>query len=235
AGTVEAVQAALDGDRRMFAVCQRENVDEASPDVLYSVGVIVRVMQVQRGRGGLQLLIQGEERAQAGAYAYSGEAMLIASVQPLAEEVPSTDDPSFQALDRELRERAVELGRRRGIPPEAMSQLAEGVEDSGTFADLVAFYLDISAADKQDLLELLDQEARMRRVLVAVERDLMRMDAQEEIQQRVQEELGEKQREMVLREQLKAIQRELGEDDEFDEIEELKERIAALELPEAAR
>src|SRR5690606_26600841 len=153
AGTVEAVQAALDGDRRMFAVCQRENVDEASPDVLYSVGVIVRVMQVQRGRGGLQLLIQGEERAQAGAYAYSGEAMLIASVQPLAEEVPSTDDPSFQALDRELRERAVELGRRRGIPPEAMSQLAEGVEDSGTFADLVAFYLDISAADKQDLLE----------------------------------------------------------------------------------
>ena len=236
-GTVEAIQAALETkDRLMFAVCQRENVDEAEPEVLYGTGVVVRIVQVQRARGGLQLVIQGEHRAMALSYARSGTAMLMATVRPLDELTPvDPKDPAFMALDRALRERAVELGRRRGVPAEALEQFVEGVESPGAFADIVAFYLEMTAAEKQELLELLDVEERMRRVLVAVERDLLRMEAQQEIQQKVQEELGEKQREMVLREQLKAIQRELGEDDEADEVEELKERIAALELPEEAR
>ena len=236
-GTVEAIQAALETkDRLMFAVCQRENVDEAAPEVLYGTGVVVRIIQVQRARGGLQLVIQGEHRAMALSYARSGTAMLIATVRQLDELMPvDPKDPAFMALDRALRERAVELGRRRGVPAEALEQFVESVESPGAFADIVAFYLEMTAAEKQELLELLDVEERMRRVLVAVERDLLRMEAQQEIQQKVQEELGEKQREMVLREQLKAIQRELGEDDEADEIEELKERIAALELPEEAR
>ncbi len=235
-GTVEAIQAAMDGDRLMFAVCQRENVDEATPEILYATGVIVRIMQVQRTRGGLQLLIQGERRAAAASYARSGEAMLVAAVRPIHEVEPSDPNhPVFVALDRELRTRAVELGRRRGVPSESLSQFVEGLEDPGAFADMVAFYLDVAAAEKQELLEVVDVEDRMRRVLLAIERDLLRMEAQQEIQQRVQEELGEKQREMVLREQMKAIQRELGEDDEANEIEELKERIAALELPEEAR
>src|SRR5690606_38490014 len=236
-GTVEAIQAALETkDRLMFAVCQRENVDEAEPEVLYGTGVVVRIVQVQRARGGLQLVIQGEHRAMALSYARSGTAMLMATVRPLDELTPvDPKDPAFMALDRALRERAVELGRRRGVPAEALEQFVEGVESPGAFADIVAFYLEMTAAEKQELLELLDVEERMRRVLVAVERDLLRMEAQQEIQQKVQEELGEKQREMVLREQLKAIQRELGEDDEADEVEELKEQIAALELPEEAR
>src|SRR5690606_31070195 len=111
----------------------------------------------------------------------------------------------------------------------------EGVEQPGAFADLVAFYLDIPAQEKQALLELTEVEERMRKVLVAVERELLRLETQEQIQQKVQEELGEKQREMVLREQMKQIQKELGEDDQASEIEELKERIAALELPAEAR
>ncbi|HSL70211.1 MAG TPA: endopeptidase La, partial [Longimicrobiales bacterium] len=85
------------------------------------------------------------------------------------------------------------------------------------------------------LLELTPLEERMRRVLVGVERDLLRLDAQQEIQQKVQEELGERQREMMLREQMKAIQRELGDEDEAGDLEELKERIAALDLPEETR
>ena len=235
-GTVEAIERALAGDRRMFAVCQRENVDEATPEVLYEIGVIVRVVQAQRGRGGVQLLIQGEARGQALSYVRTGEAMLEAVVRPV-EETPPADwnDASFTALDRELRQRAADLGRHRGIPPEALTQLVSGVQDPGAFADLVAFYLDAPAAEKQALLETLVIEERMRKVLVAVERDLLKLETQEEIQQRVQEELGEKQREMLLREQLKAIQKELGEDDEASEIEELKRRIEALELPEEVR
>ncbi|HKJ93175.1 MAG TPA: endopeptidase La, partial [Longimicrobiales bacterium] len=205
-------------------------------EILYRVGVIVRIVQAQRVRGGLQLLIQGEGRAQALDYEGSGEQMLTAVVRPMEDEPPvAPNDAAFEALDEALRERAVELGRKRGIPEEALSQLVEGVEEGGRFADMVAFYLELSAAEKQELLEQLSVETRMRRVLVAVERDLLRMEAQMEIQQKVQEELGEKQREMVLREQMKAIQKELGEEDEEQDVEELQERIDALGLPEEAK
>jgi ATP-dependent Lon protease len=121
------------------------------------------------------------------------------------------------------------------MPREALAQIVQGVQEPGAFADLVAFYLEMPAAEKQALLELFPVTERMRRVLVGVERDLLRIDAQQEIQQKVQQELGEKQREMVLREQLRAIQKELGEEDEGGEVDELAERIAALELSEDAR
>jgi ATP-dependent Lon protease len=235
-GTVEAIQTALEGDRQMFAVCQRENVDDASPEVLYEVGVMVRIAQAHRVRGGLQLLIQGENRARALEISETGERALEAVVR-LMEEQPvwNQDDPAYKALDRELRDRSVELGRLRGIPDEALEQLVEGITEPGRFADMVAFYLEQSAAEKQELLEMLPVESRMRQVLLYVERDLVRLEAQQEIQQKVQEELGQKQREMVLREQMKAIQKELGEEDAENEVEELRQKIEALNLPDAAR
>ena len=235
-GTVEAVQEALDGDRRLFAVAQRDNVDDPSPDVLYTVGTVVRVIQTHRVRGGVQLLVQGEGRAQALSYQQEGEAMLHAVLLPMDRQAPSnTSDPAFQALDRELRDRAAELGTRRGVPAEALNQLIQGVDDPGAFADLVAFYLELRTEDKQSLLETLDDEARMRAALVAVERELARIDAQEDIQAKVQSELGERQREMLLREQLKAIQKELGEEEERDDVEEMRKRIEELELSEEQR
>ena len=232
-GTVEAVQDALDGDRRLFAVAQRENVDDAVPDVLYTVGTVVRIIQTHRVRGGVQLLVQGEGRAQALSYQSDGEDMLRAVLLEMDRQANTdTEDPAFQALNQELRERAAELGTRRGVPAEALNQLIQGVDEPGAFADLVAFYLELPTEDKQALLETLDDEERMRAALVAVERELARLDAQEEIQARVQEELGERQREMLLREQLKQIQRELGDEDERDDVEDLRERVEALELSE---
>ncbi len=235
-GTVEAVQKALDGDRRLFAVAQRDNVDEASAEVLHTVGTVVRVIQTHRVRGGIQLLVQGEERAQALTYEVIGDSMLQASLLTMKRQSPADDsDPAFQALDRELRDRAAELGTRRGVPAEALNQLIQGVDDPGAFADLVAFYLELPTEDKQELLEILDDETRMRNALLLVERELARLDAQEEIQARVQEELGERQREMLLREQMKQIQRELGDEDDRAEVAELRERIEALDLEESAR
>ena len=90
-------------------------------------------------------------------------------------------------------------------------------------------------AQRQALLETLSVEERLRRVLVHVQRQISVLDAQEDIKSQVQEELGERQREMFLREQLKTIRKELGEDDEADELEELREKLAALDLPEEAR
>jgi ATP-dependent Lon protease len=235
-GTVEAVQEALDGDRRLFAVAQRENVDDPVHDVLYTVGTVVRIIQTHRVRGGVQLLVQGEGRAQVLSYQKDGQAMLQAVLLPLERQEPQNlADPAFQALDRELRDRAAELGTRRGVPAEALNQLIQGVDEPGAFADLVAFYLELPTEDKQELLESLDDEARMRAALVAVERELARIDAQEDIQAKVQSELGERQREMLLREQLKAIQKELGDEEERDDVEEMRNRIEELDLSEEQR
>ena len=235
-GTVEAVQEALDGDRRMFAVAQKDNVDDPLPEYLYSVGTVVRIIQTHRMRGGMQLLVQGEGRAQALSYHDEGQAMLHAVLLEMNTQEPQNlSDPAFQALDRELRDRAAELGTRRGVPAEALNQLIQGVDEPGPFADLVAFYLELDTGDKQKLLETVADEERMRACLVAVERELARIDAQEEIQAQVQTELGARQREMLLREQLKAIQKELGDEEERDDIEEMRDRIEELELTEDQR
>ena len=235
-GTLKAIEAALAGDRRVFAVAQRENRDEVEVENLYTVGTVVRIAQVQRGAGGMQLLIHGESRGLALHYHENGDQGLLADVREMNEIEPvSSEDPAYQALYREVRERSTELGRRRGIPQEMLQQFLEGVTEPGAFADMVAFYIELDAERKQKLLEMLSVEDRLRSLLVQVERQLALLEAQEDIQQQVQEELGERQREMLLREQLKAIQRELGEDEEGQEVDELRERLEALDLSEAAR
>ena len=113
-----------------------------------------------------------------------------------------------------------------------MHQVLDSVTEPGRFADLVAGYLDVDVPQKQGLLETLSVEERIRRVLVHVQRQIGMLSAQEDIKKQVQEELGDRQREMFLREQLKAIQKELGDDDSSKEVEALREKLSKLELPE---
>jgi ATP-dependent Lon protease len=234
-GTLRAIEAALKSDRLVFAVAQRDNTDEPTPDILYSMGVIARIGQIQRGLGGVQLLLQGEQRATALQYSTS-EGYLTAVVMPAEEMTPLNDnDPAFEALHKEIRERAAELGERRGLPEEVVHQVLDSVTEPGKFADLVAGYIELPVAEKQGLLETLSVEERLRRVLVHVQRQIGLLEAQEEIKSQVQEELGERQREMYLREQLKAIQKELGDDDQAKEVSELREKLMKLALPKEAR
>ena len=234
-GTLRAIESALKGDRLVFAVAQRDNSDEPTADVLYNVGVIARIGQIQRGLGGVQLLLQGEQRATALQYS-THDGHLQAVVIPAEEMLPLDEkDPAFEALHKETRERAAELGERRGLPEEVVHQVLDSVTDSGKFSDLVAGYIDLTVAEKQDLLQTLSVEERLRRVLVHVQRQIGLLEAQEDIKSAVQEELGERQREMFLREQMKAIQKELGDDDSSKEMEELREKLGKLELPKEAR
>jgi len=234
-GTLRAIEAALKGERLVFAVAQRDNTDEPTPDILYSMGVIARIGQIQRGLGGVQLLLQGEQRATSLQYSTS-EGYLSAVVMPVEEMKPVNEmDPAFVALHKELRERAAELGERRGLPEEVVHQVLDAVTDPGRFADLVAGYIELQPPEKQGLLETLSVEERLRRVLVHVQRQIGLLEMQEEIKSQVQEELGERQREMYLREQMKAIQKELGDDDQSKEISELREKLGKLELPKEAR
>ena len=234
-GTLRAIEAALKNDRLIFAVAQRDNTEEPNPEILYSMGVIARIGQIQRGLGGVQLLLQGEQRATSLQYS-TNEGYLNAVVVPAEEMVPlDLEDPAFTALQKETRERAAELGERRGLPEEVVHQVLDSVTEPGKFADLVAGYIDLPVPEKQGLLETLSVEDRLRRVLVQVQRQVGLLEAQEDIKSQVQEELGERQREMYLREQLKAIQKELGDDDQSKEITELRDKLAKLILPKEAR
>jgi ATP-dependent Lon protease len=234
--TLRAIEAAVKGDSRViFAVSQRENVDHVTPGVLYTTGTIAKISQIQRGLGGVQLLLHGEKRGVALHYV-DNQGHLEAVVREVEDLPPlRPDDAAFVALHREARERAAELGQKSGLPEEVVRQVLEGVTEPGRLADLVAGYLEIDPAERQALLETLEVEERLRRVLVHVQRQIGVLDAQEHIKSQVQEELGERQRELFLREQMKAIRKELGEGDEASDVEELRKRLAALELPEAAQ
>jgi ATP-dependent Lon protease len=234
-GTLRAIETALKGDRLVFAVAQRDNTEEPTSDILFTTGVIARIGQIQRGLGGVQLLLQGEQRATALQFV-EVEGYLTAVIVPAEEMMPLDEkDPAFEALHKEARERAAELGEKRGLPEEVVHQVLDSVDDAGKFSDLVAGYIELTVPEKQGLLETLSVEERLRRVLVHVQRQIGLLEAQEDIKSQVQEELGERQREMFLREQLKAIQKELGDDDQSKEITELREKLTKLDLPKEAR
>ena len=235
-GTLRAIEAALaTPEKLVFAVSQRENVEHVNPENLYTIGTIARIGQLQRGLAGMQLLLHGERRGIA-MHMVEKDGFLQAVVRDAEELAPlDPDDPAFLALHREARSRAAELGQKSGLPEEVIQQVLAGVHDAARFSDLVAGYVDITPVQRQTLLETLSVEDRLRRLLVHIQRQIGLVDAQEDIKSQVQEELGERQREMFLREQMKTIRRELGEDDESDDMEELRTKLAALALPDAAR
>jgi len=235
-GTLKAIEAALARpDRLVFAVTQRQNLEQVAAEGLYTIGTIARIGQVQRGVSGVQLLLHGERRGIA-IHVGDHEGYLQAVVREAEEMAPlNPEDAAFVALHKEARTRAAELGQKSGLPDDVVQQVLAGVNEAGKFADLVAGYIDIPPTQRQVLLETLSVEERLRRVLVHVQRQIAVLDAQEDIKSQVQEELGERQREMVLREQMKRIKRELGEDEEHDGLEELRQKLADLPLSEEVR
>ena len=234
--TLRAIEAALaTEDKLIFAVSQRENIENVSPELLYTIGTVAKVGQVQRGLAGMQLLLHGEHRGIAMQY-QEHDGYLQAIVREAEEMEPlDPEDTAFVALYREARERAAELGHKSGLPDEVVQQVLAGVKEPGQFADLISGYIDIEPPQRQMLLETLSVEERLRRVLVHVQHHVTVLEAQEDIKSQVQEELGERQREMILREQLKTIKQELGEDEEADEFDELRRTLSELPLPEGAR
>ena len=235
-GTLRAIEAALrSDDKKIFVVSQRENLENVTSEILHTMGTVATVGPVQRGPSGMRLLLNGDYRAVAVRYEEQDE-YLVASVHE-AEELPPIDPDAatFTALYRETRERAAELGRRAGMPKEAVQQFLAETTEPGRFADLVAGHLDLKPGEAQRLLEALSVEDRLRAVLIHIQRQIAVLDAQEDIKSQVQEELGDRQREMFLRQQLKAIQKELGEDGGREDLEELREKLEALDLQEATR
>jgi ATP-dependent Lon protease len=234
--TMRAIESAVEGDKLLFAVAQLDaETEEPVPEALFRVGTICRIAQMQKVPGGVQMVIQGDTRAAALEYReHEGQLEVVArrmeDMAPL-----DSEEPAFAALYKEVHERASEVSRLRGVPKEIVDHLFGTVKTPGELADLVAFYTELDVEEKQELLETLSVEDRLRKLLLHLQKQIGLLEAQEQIREKVQEELGERQREIYLREQMKAIQKELGEDVDSAEVEDLRERIEGLELPEAAR
>jgi ATP-dependent Lon protease len=237
-GTLRAIEAALrDPEHRVFVVAQRDDVDDVTPDGLYTFGVIATLGSVQRGMGGVRVVLEGVSRGIAMRYVQH-EGYLQATVTDAVESQPDDPkNPTFVALYREVRDRAGELAKKRGVPEETVEQMLTHIVEPGRLVDLVSGYLDIPVAERQALLEVLAIEDRLRRVLIHVQRQIELLSVQEDIQEKVKEELGDRQREVYLRQQLKAIQKELGEGDEANDesLKELKAKLDALPLADEAR
>src|SRR5918999_4362186 len=169
--TLRAIESALSQPERLvFAVSQRQNVESVTPEVLYTIGTIARIGQLQRGLSGMQLLLHGERRGIA--IHYTDKEGYLQAIVREAEEMAAlnAEDAAFVALHREARTRAAELGQKSGLPDEVVQQVLAGVNEPGKFADLVAGYIDITPPQRQTLLETLSVEERLRRGVGDVQR-----------------------------------------------------------------
>ena len=236
--TLRAIEAALrDPEHKVFVVAQRADTEDVAVDGLYTVGTIATLTSVQRGLGGVRVALEGLERGVAMRFVPS-DGVLQATVSPATELQPlDPKDPTFVALHREVRQRATELGTKRGLPVDAVEQMISQVDEPGKLADLVAGYLDAPVTERQALLEAFAVDDRLRRVLILVQKQIDVLSAQQDIQEKVKEEIGSKQKEHYLREQMRAIQKELGEGDEAadEALRELEAKLDSLPLPDQAR
>ncbi|HMS56388.1 MAG TPA: endopeptidase La [Fimbriimonadaceae bacterium] len=230
--SLAALRYALKGDRLVLAVSQRDmSVDEPTASDLHRVGTLAKVLQtLPLPDGTMRGTIRGEDRGRVLRYRTKGN-MLFAEVELLAE--PRTEqDPISIALSRECAElfaRLVELDR--NLPDEALHSLLP-LSDPGATADEIAHHLNLPPASKQVILEALDPVDRLRLVHAQAHRELEILEAQNEIRARVDRELDTSRREFLLREQLRALQAELGEVDPWQqEMDILADKIVQANLP----
>jgi len=234
--SIAAVEAAMAGDRLLFLVAQRDaGLEQPQPEDLYRVGTVAMVMRILRTPDGrVKTLVQGLAKARIESFLESDPAPWVRAVR-LAPDPPPAWCVEAEALMRTTRARVEELLPLKNLPPEVLSVTA-GVEDPGRLADLVASHVRLRLHEAQTVLETADPLARLRRVDAFLRRELEVTSVQAEIQSQAREEMSRGQREHFLREQLRAIQLELGDGDgRLEEVEEYRVRVEEAGLPEEAQ
>jgi len=234
--TVKLVDdAAAKGNRFICLAAMRDpEIPEPGIDDVYKVGVAGYIRMMLKLPDRIQLMLQGVQRVEI-TEVLEREPYAVVRVRRL-QDVKTGDPTELDALRRTVIQtfrRMLELSPQA---PEGMADTVANIQDPSDVADFIAANSPLSTADKQDLLETLDVRERLTKLLKFLTREVQMLELQGKIQSQVSSELSKTQREYYLREQLKAIQRELGESDErTQEIEELKERIAKANLPEEAK
>jgi ATP-dependent Lon protease len=233
--SIKAIEVALEGNRMIFLTSQKDiNVENPSPSDLYSVGtvgVIMRMLKLPDGR--IKILVQGVARAKTVKFLQKDPfyQVEIKTFPDIASSV-SLETEALMRNVKEQIEKLVSFGK--VILPDIMVVI-ENVEDPGKLADLAVANMGLKVDQAQDILEISDPVQRIKRIHEALGKEIELLSMQQKIQADVRGEIDKTQREYFLREQLKAIQRELGEtDDRSEDIRELREKIKDAKMPDKA-
>jgi len=233
--SIKLVDDVLGANRMLAMVAARDSEnEEPGPGDLYEVGVVgvvARMLKVPDGT--LRVLVQGTQRVRLGPYV-AEQPYLVARISELPD--VSEDGPELEALTRNVQRTFSEIIEQIPYLPEELQMAVANLDDPAALAHLIAGTLRISTEEKQELLEEVEVVARLRHLSQILARELEVVQLGTQIQTQVQSEIDKGQREFFLRQQMKAIQDELGEGDEQQaEVNELREKIEAAKLPEQAQ
>jgi ATP-dependent Lon protease len=229
--SVEAVNAALAGDRLLLLVLQKDDDEDPKPEALHSIGTIGIVRQMARGPQGLNVIVEGMARARVDGVTAEG-GMIKANLTVATEQLESgVEVDAYVRRIQELVDRALSLTS--GLAPE-VRQLVAGIDDPMRLSYLLGTMLDLKAEEKQSLLEADPLLKKLELVHSLLSREVSVLELKGKIESQAQQEMTDAQKQYYLRQQLKAIQQELGEG-EGDEIKVVRERVAQATLPDHVR
>ncbi|MEW6002743.1 MAG: endopeptidase La [Nitrospirota bacterium] len=232
--SIKAIEYSLDTNRMVLLLTQKDlGIESPTPNDLYSigtVGMVMRMLKLPDGR--VKILVQGLSKAKALGYSQT-EPFFMANIEKVEEpkhkELTIEDEAQMRTLKEQL-DKAISLGKT--ILPDIMSVI-ENIDDPGRLADLVASNLGLKTELSQEVLQIMDPIQRLKRVSEILAREIELLTVQQKIQSEARGEIDKTQREYFLREQLKAIQKELGDIDErAEEIREFRKKIEEARMPE---
>jgi ATP-dependent Lon protease len=233
--SVAAINAAMAEERHLIVlVAQRDaEIDDVQPEQIYNVGTVAEIVRLLRiPDGSAQIIVQGAQRVKITGYQPESRFFRV-TFEPIAEELGDPVEREAQLRNvKALFERYVDNGG--SILPE-LAMTAKNTDDPAHFADLVASSPDLTLEQRQNLLETRNVIERLRFLGVFLAKQNEILELKQKIQSEVQQTLDKTQREYILREQMKAIQKELGDDDQGSEVRELREKIEAAGMPEPVK
>lgn len=232
--SIQGLEAAMSGDKQVLLVAQKQaEADEPTASDLYEVGTVAVILQLLKlPDGTVKVLVEGQQRAKIESFMESD--FFLASAQYL--ETPGIDKDTQEVIIRSALnhfESFIKLNKK--IPPEVLTSLGS-IHEAARFSDTIAAHLPLKLVDKQSVLEILDVAERLEFLMGQMESEIDLLKVEKNIRSRVKKQVEKSQREYYLNEQMKAIQKELGEiDDTPDEFEVLKRKIKASKMPKIAK
>ncbi|QYX54829.1 endopeptidase La [Pseudomonas sp. S07E 245] len=232
--SIEALEAAMTGEKQILLLAQKNPADDdPGEDALYRVGTIATVLQLLKlPDGTVKVLVEGEQRGAVERF-NEVDGHVRADVSLIDEtDAPERESEVFVRSLLSQFEQYVQLGKK--VPAEVLSSL-NSIEEPGRLVDTMAAHMALKIEQKQEILEIVDLQARVEHVLALLDGEIDLLQVEKRIRGRVKKQMERSQREYYLNEQMKAIQKELGDGDEgHNEVEELKKRIDAAGLPKDA-
>ena len=231
--SIKALEQAMEGDKSILLVAQRSAAkDEPAADDLYDVGCVANVLQMLKlPDGTIKVLVEGVHRAHV-LGVEEQEELFVARVTPVL--VAEAADTEVEAMRRAIIgqfDQYVKLNKK--IPGEILASLG-GIEDAGRLADTIAAHLPLKLEQKQEVLEIFETDARLEKLLSQIESELDILQVEKRIRGRVKRQMEKSQREYYLNEQVKAIQKELGEGEDGADLEEMDKKIHSAGMPKDA-